>query len=390
MNPSAIWTMTASDLRQRLRDRSVFVFGLAVPFALMFVFNLLFSGVGSADTLDPVTVEVAGASGDDIAQGLVQTLQSVELLDVTIDEVAAEPARAAVADGDAQVAIIFPDDFTATLASGASPEVEAVTAGDGSIEDQIVLSITDGYVERIAASSQAATAAGISGVDGTQIEAIAQEVARTDPTMTISSGRAADEQLSLQGSLVAGQTALFMFFTVGFGVIGYLYERDYGTLPRLQSMPMHPRDIIIAKTLVSFILGLLATSVLLGAGSLLFGVSFGSFIPIAVLVVATVAAATSLVLLVVKIARTAEQASTINSIVALVLGVLGGAFFPIGGDGLLATVSSLTPPASFIRGLGITQAGGGVGDLAGPLVNVVGFLVLALVLAVFLPQREVV
>lgn len=389
MNPSAIWTMTTSDLRQRLRDRSVFVFGLAVPFALMFVFNLLFSGVGSADSFDPVTVEVSGASGDDIAQGLVQTLGAVDILDITVEETSVEAARAAVDDGDAQVAIVIPDGFTDSLAGGGNPEIEAVTAGDGAIEDQVVLSITDGYVQRIAASSRAAMAAGIAGVDSTQIEEIAQQVARTDPTMTISAGRAADEQLSLQGSLVAGQTALFMFFTVGFGVIGYLAERDYGTLPRLQSMPMHPRDIIIAKTLVSFILGVLATTVLLGAGSLLFDVSFGSFVPIAVLVLATVAAATSLVLLVVKVARTAEQASTINSILALVLGVLGGAFFPIGGGGLLATLSSLTPPASFIRGLGITQAGGGVGDLAGPLVNVVGFLLLALLLAIVLPQREV-
>lgn len=390
MNPAAIWTMTSSDLRQRLRDRSVLVFGLAVPFALMFVFNLLFSGVGSTDTFDPVTVEVVGAVGDDIALGLVQTLQAVDVLEVTVNESTSTAARQAVADGDAQVAVLFPDDFTTSLAGGASPQVEAVTAGDGAIEDQVVLSITDGYVERIAASSRAAMAAGIAGVDPQQIEAIAQQVAQSTPAVTVSAGQAADEQLSLQGSLVAGQTALFMFFTVGFGVIGYLYERDNGTLPRLQSMPMHPRDIIIAKTLVSFILGIVATSVLLGAGSLLFDVSFGATLPIAVLVIATVAAATSLVLLVVKVARTAEQASVMNSIIALVLGVLGGAFFPIGGDGLLATLSSLTPPASFIRGLGITQAGGGIADLAGPLANVLGFLAISLGLAMVLPQREVV
>jgi ABC-2 type transport system permease protein len=153
-------------------------------------------------------------------------------------------------------------------------------------------------------------------------------------------------------------------------------------------MPLHPRSIIVAKTLVSFILGVAATAVLLTAGGLLFGVDFGAFVPIAVLVMATVAAATSLVLVVTKVARTAEQASTINSILALALGVLGGAFFPIGGSGLLATLSDLTPPAAFIRGLGITQAGGGVADLGVPLATVGGFLVVALVLAAVLPARE--
>ena len=38
--------MALSDLRQRVRDRSVLIFGLAVPIILMFVFNLLFSGLG--------------------------------------------------------------------------------------------------------------------------------------------------------------------------------------------------------------------------------------------------------------------------------------------------------------------------------------------------------
>src|SRR5665647_951325 len=42
-----LWTMTASDLRQRIRDRSVIIFALVVPLALMFVFNLALSGMDS-------------------------------------------------------------------------------------------------------------------------------------------------------------------------------------------------------------------------------------------------------------------------------------------------------------------------------------------------------
>ena len=40
-----ILTMTAGDLLQRLRDRSVLIFGIAVPLGLMAVFNLVFGGV---------------------------------------------------------------------------------------------------------------------------------------------------------------------------------------------------------------------------------------------------------------------------------------------------------------------------------------------------------
>ena len=43
MDLSAIWIMAVSDLRQRIRDRSVLIFALVVPIAIMIVFNLLFS-----------------------------------------------------------------------------------------------------------------------------------------------------------------------------------------------------------------------------------------------------------------------------------------------------------------------------------------------------------
>lgn len=389
MNLRAVATMTGSDLRQRVRDRSVLVFGLAVPFALMVVFNLLFAGIGSTEDFAETTIAMTGTS-DDLGSALQVTLESISVLPSTVRPAdSADAARAAVEDDEADLAILVPDDFSTQVQSGGSPDVEVVRSGDGRLEDDVVTAVTDGFVDRVATASRAAAAGLSSGLDPAAIGAVAGEVAQADPLLTTSPGQVAEEQLSLQGSLVAGQTALFMFFTVGFGVIGYLAERDNGTLPRLQSMPMHPRDIIVAKTLVSFVLGLVATSILLTAGSLLFDVDFGSVVPIAVLVVATVAAATSLVLVVAKVARTAEQASTINAILGLALGVLGGAFFPIGGGGWLARLSDLTPPAAFIRGLGITSAGGGVADLGGPLATVLGFMVVSVVLALVLPARQV-
>ena len=47
-------TLTASDLRQRVRDRSVLIFALVVPLALMFVFNLVF---GNTDEIELESIE---------------------------------------------------------------------------------------------------------------------------------------------------------------------------------------------------------------------------------------------------------------------------------------------------------------------------------------------
>lgn len=390
MNLSSIWTMTASDLKQRVRDKSVFIFGLAVPLALITVFNFLFSGIGDAESLGPVTVGISVDADDQVAGTLPDVLESIDALDISSQDVAAGDAQNAIEADDIDMAIVVPADFGATVMAGGSADIEVVVPADPGLEERVVTAIVEGFVDRVAATTTASTAAGMSGMDGATIEQVAADVVQgaQSPVLTSVLGEASDEQLGTEAYLVAGQTALFMFFTIGFGVISYVQEREEGTLPRLLSMPMAPVAIIMAKTLVSFIMGVASTTVLLVVGSVLFGASFGRVAPIAVLLVVTVASVTSLVLLVTKVARTSEQALVANSVIGLVMGMLGGAFFPIAGSGLLARIADLTPTAAFVRGLGITSGGGGVADLGGPLLVLAAFLVVSVIVFRVVPGRQ--
>lgn len=386
MNLDAIWTMVASDLRQRVRDRSVLVFGLIVPLALMAVFNLVFGGFDEDLELEPIAVGIANEGGG-VGDTLAATLTSIPDLDISVRDIDAASAEAAVDVGELDVAVLLDPDFDAQLTSGASPQVDIVEQADGGIEADVAVAITQAWVDQVAATTRAAAA--VAQHDPTAIgDVVATLSAGAPPGLQVVPGEASSEQLSLQGYLVAGQAALFVFFTVGFGVIAYVQEREFGTLPRLQSMPIQPRAIIIAKALGSFVLGVLATGVLLGAGSVLFGVDFGNPALVAVLILALVAAVTSLVLLVIRIARTAEQAQIANSIFGMVLGLLGGSFFPITGAGWLVALSDLTPPAAFIRGLGIVNGGGGLADLGPSLAILFGFLVVATLVGLVLPVRS--
>jgi ABC-2 type transport system permease protein len=247
--------------------------------------------------------------------------------------------------------------------------------------------VLDGVLDQLTAATVTATAAAGSGLPPEQLAEIAQASLTSGPPLEVTEGQAADEQLGPAAGLVAGQTGLFLLFTVGFGVLGLVTEREQGTLARLHAMPMRPGLIIAAKGLVSFVLGVVATSVLLTVGGLLFGVSFGSPVAVAVLVVCVVAAATSLMFIIARVARTAEQAGIAQSIVALVLGIAGGAFFPITGTGALAQVLDLNPIAAFTRGLGITAGGGGVADLGVPVAIMLGFGVVMVLVSRLVPDR---
>lgn len=265
-----------------------------------------------------------------------------------------------------------------------------VTVGDDTgLTGQVVNSIIHSTLAQLTASARTANAGLELGLPPDQLAVVAQAAVTDAPEAQWAEGQAASEQLGAQESVVAGQTGLFLLFTVGFGVLALVNERGQGTLARLMSMPMRPWLITAAKGIVSFILGLVATAVLLSAGTLMFDdVDFGSPVAVGVLILLVVAATTSIMFIIAKVARTAEQAGIAQSIVAIVLGMSGGAFFQIDSTGWVGTVLALNPVKAFTNGLGITAGGGGVGDLGTVALMMGGFTVVTLVIAWLLPERK--
>ena len=385
-------TLTLSDLRQRIRDRSVILFALVVPLALMGVFNLVF-GTAEELELEPLTVAVATPAADPLAGALTDALGGLDEenagFDVTVLELPATDVPAAVTDGRAGLGVVVPEGFAGAVAQGEGATVD-VTEGESTLEGGVVLAVLDGVLTRLQSQAVATQAAADAGLAAEELDAVAAEAASGGPVFTLVPGEAAAEQLSPPAALVAGQTGLFLLFTVSFGVLGLIEERQNGTLARLRSMPMPAWLIVASKALVSVVLGVVSTTVLLTAGGLMFDVDFGSPAAVAVLVLSVVLAATSVMFLVARVARTAEQAGVASSIVALVLGIAGGAFFPLSASGAAGVLLDLNPVAAFMRGLGITSGGGGVADLGVPVAIMLGFAVAMVALSRLVPDRGVV
>ncbi len=381
----ALLVMTAADLRLRIRNRTVVIFGLLVPLGLIGVFHLV---VGSSidPRLDPVTVAASVPAGDRFAAVVVGAVTGLDALDVRVEQMSPTEARDAAADGEADLAVLVPDGFADDVREGRATTLRIVD-GANTVETGIVAFVVEAAVEQLRGAAVAARAGALAGVPPDRLGAVARRAATAGPAVTFTEGTAADEQLPPAGTLVAGQAGLFLVFTVGFGVLALLAEREAGTLARLRSMPVRPGLIVAAKVLSAFILGLGATTVLLVTGALLFDVDFGSPVAVGVLVLCAVAAATSLTFLVARVARTAEQASLAQAILAMLLGVAGGAFFPLTARGLRGQLLDLTPVAAFQRGLGITSGGGGVTDIGTPVLILLGFGVVMVLVSRLVPDR---
>ena len=386
-------TLVAHDLRQHLRDRSMLLFALVIPFSLAFVFSLAFAGLEDFE-LDPVTVAVSAPDGDESAAVVVGTLEALpeQGLPVTVLPVSAGEVAGLVDSGEVGVGAVLPEGFGEAMAGGDAPGADVVVrvGSDAGLSGDVTADIIRSTVQRMDADAAAiAAAADGDALSEQELGALAQELGQAEPEVAWTSSQVNGASLSLTSGIVAGQAGMFLFFTVGFAVLTLLTEREWGTLDRLRSMPMPRWLVLVAKAVVGVLLGVASTSMILLAGTVLLdGVHFGSWWAVLTLVVAVVAAATSVMFIILKVVRTSEQASLAIAVVAISLGVAGGTFFPLPVEGWLGQVVQVNPVAALGRGLGITAGGGDVVDLAPVLLTLLAFTAVVLLIARILPGRK--
>lgn len=408
--------LVGHDLRQHLRDRSMLLFALVIPFSLAFVFSLAFAGIEDLE-LDPVTVAVSAPEGDEAAAAVVEVLRALpeEDLSVTVQTAAPDELEGLVDSGAVELSLELPEGFGAMLAGGTQGRAGVVLelGPEAGLSGDVVADLVRSTVQRMEQDAAAVAAAAetmgdqapageepageagppqdqaSSGPAEQGLEELAAQLSQLRPEVSWTSNELDGESLSMTAAIVAGQAGMFLFFTVGFAVLTLLTQREWGTLARLRTMPM-PRWLVPAATAIgAVLLGVASTSTLLLAGGfLLDGVDFGSWWLVLPLVVAVVVAATSVMFIILKVSRTSEQASLATAVVAISLGVGGGTFFPIPATGWLGQLLQLNPVAALVRGLGITAGGGGGAQLAPVLLALLVFTAGVLVIARVLPGRK--
>lgn len=392
----ALLVLVGHDLRQHLRDRSMLLFALVIPFSLAFVFSLAFAGIEDVE-LDPVTVAVSAPEGDEAAAAVVGVLQALpeEDLAVTVQSAAPDELEGLVGSGAVELSLEVPEGFGAMLAGGAQGQAGVVLrlGPEAGLSGDVVADLVRSTVQRMdqdaAAVAAVAETMGDEAPAGGGLEELAAQLSQLRPEVSWTTSELDGESLSMTAGIVAGQAGMFLFFTVGFAVLTLLTQREWGTLARLRTMPM-PRWLVPAATAIgAVLLGVVSTSTLLLAGTfLLDGVDFGSWWLVLPLVVAVVVAATSVMFIILKVSRTSEQASLATAVVAISLGVGGGTFFPIPATGWLGQLLQLNPVAALGRGLGITAGGGGGAELAPVLLALLVFTAGVLIIARVLPSRK--
>lgn len=370
--------VAAKDLRQRLRDRSLFIFGALVPFVLTFIFDLLLGPV-TGDAPFTAHLGLVDLDGSLVSRGMRTALDAAAEAGVVTWEELPDPgaARDRVGAGDLDAAIVVPAGFGAAVLSGSPSEVTVIGDPDEGIAAQVAEGVAAAYVGRLSAAGLASAALADAGVTAVPGLVLAQVAAAPDP-LTLTAAPTSPRQLDVTTYYAAGLAAFFVFFIVQLGVAGLLDEERDGTLARLLAAPVPRRAVLLGKVLASVAIGVLSMAVLAAASTLVMGAEWGDPLGVALLILALVAAAAGVLMLVAGLARTADAAGNLQSIIAITLGSVGGSFFQLPArEGLLRWLQGAAPHHWFLQGLGDLAGGGGVGALGTELLALAAFALVA-------------
>jgi ABC-2 type transport system permease protein len=139
-----------------------------------------------------------------------------------------------------------------------------------------------------------------------------------------------------------GIAMLFLFFIIGNGARSIVVERREGTLPRILAAPVSTSSVLLGKTVMVMIVGVVSMTAVWLVTWLVFGASWGDPVGVFLVIVAAVSAISGISLLITGLARTENQADTLTTIVALLFAVAGGTFF-YGASGALSVMRQFTP-----------------------------------------------
>lgn len=374
----ASFVIAAKDLRQRLRDRSALVLAIVAPLGLAFILSLLIPTGDNIEVHRYGTVDLDGGRLATTFTGRV--LGGLDDSDFgEVVKVSSETeARTRARRGDLAAAFVIPKGFTDDVTSGRGPTIEIVGNADSPIAVAVAQSIANSFAQDLNSTGLAAVTVvtlegGSFGDKATQT--LNRQAADLAAPISLTNDRAASREFDSKTFFAAGMAIFFLFFTAQFGVLSLLAERRDGTMARLLAAPIATWDIVVAKSLSTFVFGTISMSALVVASTFLMGAHWGSPPGVALLILGAVISAMGLTSLLGSFAKTDEQAAGITSIVAVTLGMLGGTFFPISqGPAVINLLTRLTPHHWLMQGFGDLSGGsGGPSDVITPVAALIAF-----------------
>jgi ABC-type transport system involved in multi-copper enzyme maturation permease subunit len=400
-----IFDIALKDMTRSFRSAFALVFMFGVPLLMTGMFYLMFGGTSnnSQGFSVPVTrVVVAnldqGSASFDLTKGqfaggsqasslgemILTTLQDkgfANLMEISLAD-SIEAARAEVDTQKAGVALIIPADFSQQFTDQNGHAIielykdPTLTLGPG-----IVQSIISQFMDNISGAKVAvdvvtrlagSTDPALIGQVISQYMATAsgdnQVTARFDMHNTAAAAQPQDPLVTIIAPIMGWLTIFYAFFTGASTAQSILREDEEGTLPRLFTTPTTQATVLGGKFLAVGLTVVVQMTVLLFLGRLLFGISWGALLPVALVTLGTILVAATFGIFINSLLKNTKQAGLIFGGLLTFLGMIGGLPVFVAGSGsssadTLAKISLIEPVGWAVQGLLKVMKGAQVQDV---------------------------
>jgi ABC-2 type transport system permease protein len=369
--------VAATTLRRTLRDRTGLFFMVVLP---VLVIVLVGSTMASEDRF---AIGVVDDSRGPLAASIVDDLRAAPVFEVqAFDD--ASTLRRAVRRSELSAGLIIPaglgEDPAPTSSEGAGAGGAAGGEAAGPVAVGVVIqpasatglaaeqAVRAVVADRSAVISAAAFAAGEAGGTADQHLTAAAAAADGAAPLTVETTVGGEARFLPLGFTYSSATMLVLFVFVnalaGGGVI--IENRQRGLYERMLAAPVTPRAVIAGEATTYLLLALLQSALIVGVGTLLFGVDWGDPLAAAALVVVWATVGATAGMLTGTLLRTVEQAGSIGPMVGIALGMLGGCMWPLEiVPPVMQTIGHLVPHGWAVDSwIELLSRGGGLADIA--------------------------
>lgn len=440
-----VFHIAGKDLKITLRDPMGLLLMLAAPIGLTLVVAFAFGGLGgSQGNAGLRDIPVAIANMDTGTYGQVFTdvftpdeekaaasARSQQIADLIEAKVVAteEEAKKLVDDNQYAAALLIPETFSESIAPTGSSADAATHEADSSkvtlyvnparmVSANIVRSIAQSVFDRFTAGSAAAkvtlsqliasgrlapadaasqggaiAAATVAEVLSRQPIAV-ESIAESDLAAASSDSKETEKPAASKGFnwlayMAPSMAVLYLMFTMSNASRSILSEQQLGTLPRMLVSPTSRAAVLGGKMLGVYLTGLLQMAVLILSGKLLFNISYGQPLAVAVFTLVLVAAATAWGMFEAALARSAGQANALGWVVNLTFAALSGNFIPRQAyPDWLQKLGLITPNAWGIDTYYKLVQGGAFNVIGLPLLVLGGMTVVLFLIAVLVFRKR--
>lgn len=380
-----LWLILKTDVRRHLKSPLALIIYIIIPIAMTGLIGIIFAPSSGDGTLPPIQVVLVDNDKGLASRLFLGALDSEQLKKMFQVTTAGEAdGRAMMEKGKSSAIIVIPERFTLDLLEIKPVSLEVVKNPAEQFLPEIVEEFAQTMAVMLSAAVQAfePEARGVRAmldapVDAFPWEALAPELGKAqkkiaaaakylDPLLlnikeekTQAAGAKANlTRTDIFSIILPGMAIMFLLFIVQTVMRDMISEREDGKLRRMLTTPLRPSELIGARILGGWAMGLIVLLVMAAFGALVYNAYWGAFGYFLALVLAASFWSAAFFALMNSLVRNRNQANTLSAPIILGFSLFGGSFMnPEAMPQAFRTIGVITPNKWFIDGAAAVRDG---------------------------------